>query len=152
MRWLATIRSTCCVLFLPLFLSLAASAQSTGCRSASVHRSVSCASVIVEFADITAKRIRGKVELPSDERVIIEVFEIERSKRKDSAYNSTSGRPSIVLETNERGEFCHSGLADGDYVLRFGSDNGGWNCSWIKVRISKTSRDRKMKIHLTAGI
>ena len=150
-RTIRPLRLTFPILLLFVF-STARLAQSGKCRSVSVDRSAGCANMVVEYRGITARRLVGKVDWPGDSRVVIEVFKVNRIKEDEGLWSATDRlSPIIVLETNERGEFCHSGLEDGLYVIKFGTDEGGWNCSWIKVRIARTGAERKVEIGLEIG-
>lgn len=136
-----------------LLFSTAVFSQSGRCRSVSSDMSAGSANIIVEYRDVTTSRLFGKVEWPGDGIVILEVFKVDRIGKGESLWSATQGRePLIVLETNDTGEFCHPGLSDGVYVIKFGTPGGGWNCTWIKVRIARTAPERKVNVGLEIGI
>ena len=56
-----------------------------------------------------------------------------------------------VFKTNKKKEFCLRKFPSGYYVLKFGTNDGDWNCSWIKVFISAKNKDRKIKVDLSIG-
>ena len=139
-------------LILFLVFSTMAFSQSGKCRSVSVERSASCANVYIQAESVTSRRLFGKVDWPGEGSVVLEVFKIDRIGKNEDLSSATSGmEPFIVLETNERGEFCHSGLDDGLYIVKFGIDGGGWNCTWVKVRIARTAAERKIEVGLEIG-
>ena len=139
--------------FLLLFFSSAVWSQSGKCRSVSADKSAACASILVEYAAITSSRLFGKVNWPGEGPVIVEVYKVSKVDTKAGLHSATYGKePVIVLETNERGEFCHPGLVDGLYVVKFGIEGVGWNCTWIQVRIAKNAPERKVRVGLEIGI
>lgn len=136
-------------------LPLSGLSQTDSCKSVSLGEGnvPRCASVFVEFRDITARRIKGRIESGLDSPILIEIYKLEKKERKLDSYAITGLKdPILTIETNTNGDFCHPGLTDGYYLLRFGTEDGGFNCTWIKVRISKQSVDRKIKVDLSIGI
>ncbi|HRJ89095.1 MAG TPA: hypothetical protein PLN05_07165 [Pyrinomonadaceae bacterium] len=136
-----------------LFLTLSVPSQSKKCRAESADRSVRCANLLVEYPRVSTSRLTGKVDWPGDVPLIVEVYRIDRSERKLSSYDLTKSRvPTHVFETDPSGSFCHPGLPEGYYVVRFGTDDGGWNCTWIKVRIANGLPKRTIRATLEIGI
>ena len=129
--------------------------QNGNCKSVSLGEAnvPSCANIFVEFGDITVTKLQGKIESPLENPILIEVFRLEKSERKIPSYRIPDLKDRILaFSSNDEGEFCHPGLPDGYYLLRFGTEEGGMNCSWIKVRIAKNSVDRNIKVQLSIGI
>jgi hypothetical protein len=152
MRSSAWISSLVFIALLILAYTSNVRSQSSDCRSESVDKNVRCANIYVEFGDVTTSRLSGIVDSPLDVPIVVEIYKINRSERRKDSYKLIQGRePTIAIETNAEGKFCHPGLADGHYVVRFGTSDGGWNCSWIKVHILKGSIDKKIKVDLTLG-
>lgn len=133
--------------------TLSGLAQDSGCKSRSVQDGVACESVIEEYADVESDRLQGRIEWPGDGPVRIEVYKIKRSERKRDSHRLTNEYdPILIFETDEEGRFCHPGLADGYYVIRIGTLDGGWNCTWIKVRILNGLPRRMIRASLSIGI
>ncbi len=136
-----------------LFLAKPAQSQITKCSSVTVDKYPRCANLIVEYRTLTTSKLKGRVEWPVEAPVLLEIYKIEKSDWKKNSYDLTQGRAPIgVTETDKEGRFCHPGINDGYYVLRFGSEEQGWNCTWVKVRIVKGAPERNLKVSLEIGI
>ena len=134
-------------------LSLPSLAQSGTCRATTVEGRVSCANIIVEYADIATDRLQGEIYWAGKEPVRIEVYKIKRSDRKKASYNLTSEYdPLLVFDTDAEGRFCYPGLPDGNYVLKIGIPEFGWNCTYVKVRILKGLHRRSVEASVEIGI
>lgn len=138
---------------LVLLLVLSGHSQSPRCVSRSVDAKVRCAHIGVEFGEITTSKLSGTVESPLKEPILIEVFRIPTNETKGASYNLDSyERLVVAFETDKKGKFCHPGLPDGNYLVRFGTIHGDWNCSYQKIRIRRGSSERKSKVTLEIGI
>lgn len=144
------VQSVFAVLFM---LTISVFTQDRGCKSRTVEGRVACANMIVEFAAIASDRLQGRIDWPGNGPVRIEVYKVKRSDRKRDSYRLTDEHdPVLIFETDEEGRFCHPGLEDGFYVVRFGTQDGGWNCTWIKVRIAKGIPRSMIRASLEIGI
>lgn len=134
-------------------LTLPVHSQSAKCKSVSVEWRPACANMIVEFRGITTSKLAGSIENPIGEPILVEVFAIRPQDKKGSSYSlADDDRRIVAFETDVKGKFCHPGLPEGDYVLRFGTISGGWNCSYQKVKIRNRAAERKTKVSLEIGI
>ncbi len=135
------------------FLCISGNAQSKVCKSVSVNGLVNCGAESVKFKNITSNKLAGIVESRIGLPIFVEVYKIDKKNMKvDFAELVDVKEPFMTIQTNDAGEFCHSGLSDGYYLIRFGTPYGDWNCSWIRVHILRGGSFRKVKVELTLGI
>ncbi len=131
-------------------------AQPNVCKSVSTELEPGCANEYREFKELTTSKLWGRVEYPITGElaypVYVAIYKIRKDERKENSYNLVKFRePTIIIQANEKGEFCHPGLAEGYYVVKFGYHEPGFNCSWIKVRILKSSPEIRVKGEISIG-
>ncbi len=142
------------IVFIFGFSTISALAQTKDCRKESlqVSKAIQCANIIVQLAEIKVKNLKGIVNTSAD-KVLIEVYKIRKEETKQDSYNLTKNKsPYIIIETDNNNEFCIKNISQGYYILKFGTADGGWNCSWMKVSVFKNNKDRKIKASLELGI
>ncbi len=145
------------VVFVFLFC-VSGTAQSNVCKSVTVGDSIDCANMIGLLKNVTTSKLAGQVISEMGEpldgvRVLVEIYKIDKKELKIESWSLTDlKKPFITIRANEKGEFCQPGLSEGYYVIRFGTSNGEWNCTWVRVHILRNSTFQKIKFALSIGI
>lgn len=135
------------------FTVCAFSQEKKNCNSKVSSRLSQCANIVFIAKSLKVKEIKGIITSPLDSPAIIEIYKISEEQSKEDPYNLTRYEtPFKVYETNEDGEFCIKNFPEGYYVLKFGTSDGGWNCTWMIVQVSKNTKDRKIELGLEIGI
>jgi len=133
-------------------------AQNSKCKNASAETDddLMCANELVEFAKLhKVKQMQGRVLINKAEYPLLGVIDIYVVSKLDAKSLPSDLVKQLVpfkrFKTNERGEFCLTGIAEGDYVLKVGTSEGGFNCTWLKVKVTKSGSKKPIEIGLTLG-
>lgn len=153
MRLLIVTRRIGVLLLLVFNLASVVASQAGKSRSVSRDKSVQCANMIVEFGNVTTSSFRGKIEWPLESPILVEIYKIKKNEQNSPVYDLVKNRTLYTaLETNDKGEFYRPGLPYGYYAVRFGATEGGWNCSYLKIKMLKNASDVRIKARLDIGI
>lgn len=112
-----------------------------------------CASLIVELSSINTRLIRGKVGPDAVTPIVIEIYAVPpKMWKKDSYLITKEIKARRVSRTDLNGNYFLPSLKTGRYVIKFGTTDGGMNCSYIKVRLSRRYSLKNINTELSVGI
>jgi hypothetical protein len=133
-------------------------AQDSKCEGASAETDgdLMCANERVELANVyKVKQMQGRVLINRAEYPLLGVIDIYVVSKLDAKSLPSDLVKQLTpfkrFKTNERGEFCLTDIAEGNYVLKVGTSEGGFNCTWLKVKVTKSGSEKPIKIDLTPG-
>ena len=114
------------------------------------------ANEVVELWDIrTIRVLTGRVVDPNGQKLdsaILDIFPANGLKKRVSASEYIDVEKRInSYHVDPEGAFCISDLAEGEYIVRFGSEFPGFNHTLITVRIKKSGSKKPITIWLTLG-
>lgn len=115
-----------------------------------------CANVAREIEGIQdINKFRGKVFNDNGETVssTIEIYKIFKSENELSLFDITKDKKPIrIIKTNQNGHFFLKNLPFKSYVLKVGASKvSGYNCTWLKIKMSKNGSGKPLEIKLTLG-
>ena len=118
-------------------MAVPVASQSSRCKAKTADFGQRCVDhILVEYLPVTTSRFWGTVESHLDKPILIEVFSISAADRKKPSYDLANvDQRVLAFAPDSNGRFCHPGLKDGYYVIRYGSD--GSKCTYQKVRIRR---------------
>jgi hypothetical protein len=136
-----------------LTVSVTAFSQSKNFKSKKTDNEVRCANMSASFDNIRVKELKGRAESMSDQPFVFQIYKIKENEFEKAPYNLIDGKSPIKsFETNAEGKFRVKNFPEGYYVLKLGTSDGGWNCAWIAVQVSRKNKDRKIEVGLDIGI
>ncbi len=143
------------LILVPSFVLCSFAQNTESYKSVVSAKQICCAdSASVDFGRIKVKELKGNVRtsVNINDSIILEIYKFSKDELKEKSLLPVINKmPLNTFEINKNGEFYIEEFPEGYYVLKFGTESGGWNCSWIIVEVSKKSRDRKIEVSLELG-
>jgi hypothetical protein len=100
------------------------------------------------------RTIFGAVNHPTSAPIptaIVDVYRVSKFPKKSEPSKIASEVTRMASYQAKNGRFCLADLPDGNYVLRFGTDQFAFAHLYIKVRKSKSASSIPIKVELSVG-